>query len=358
MKRFLAVVLMWTLAAPAAAAEWEMYGSARVGYFYSRLDEEAARFLNGAEDSDFDLDFGLTNESHIGAAVKVNDALAGQFEYLAAAGSAELRLLYGVYSFGTGSLLVGQDWTPIAVDFSNQVIDADDNLASVGAPDDGYLPQIKLKMGGFEVALIQNQAASLENVPALDADVKIPKIEMVYQYTTDRLFIMPFAGYQVFELENDDASYTLTAYVVGARSRVALGPAYINLSASYAQNAALFGLSSAYQGITNQTVIGGDGEVNDSREVDLAAVAGLKASETISFEAGVGYTNSALERFDDGDWEQTTWVYYANAQVTIAPGFSITPEVGMYDFGDLETDDGDTDLGVRVYYGAKLQIDF
>jgi len=50
--------------------------------------------------------------ARIGAKVKVSDKLTGQFEYEALGGKANLRILWGEWNFGAGSLGIGQQYTP------------------------------------------------------------------------------------------------------------------------------------------------------------------------------------------------------------------------------------------------------
>jgi hypothetical protein len=360
MKKLLVLLLVLGLATPAMAASWEFYGSARMAYFYNSLNEDYV----GNDNGDFDLDYTLAGNSRIGANAKVNDAISGRFEYGAAGpnGRVNVRLLYGVYTFGAGNLLVGQDYTPLVTDFSNQVLDWDDNLAAVGAPDDGRVPQIRLTLGNFQVALVQPYTGAEDDdaYEGRDVDVILPKLDLAYQFSTDTLFIMPFLGIQTYDVEDqaDDESDTILSYVIGLRTRIIIGPAYVNLSGSYAQNANNFGMSTFYNNTTNTAQLV-DGEIKDSREYDLAAVVGFKVSDRLSLEAGVGYTQSEVDQDNDNTARQTTWVWYVNAPFTVAPGFTVTPEVGNYYFGTLENSNAhDSNKGERFYFGAKFQIDF
>jgi len=49
----------------------------------------------------------------------------------------------------------------------------------------------------------------------------------------------------------------------------------------------------------------------------------------------------------------TNQSYYANAVITIAPGFFIVPEIGVVDREDIDENDNDI-----FYFGAKWQINF
>jgi len=68
-----------------------------------------------------------------------------------------LRRLYGTWRFGAGTLLVGQDYTPVDTMPSNMVWNTDDGLNSYGFAYSGRLEQLKLTMEGLEVALIESQ---------------------------------------------------------------------------------------------------------------------------------------------------------------------------------------------------------
>jgi hypothetical protein len=375
---FGALTILALLMAPlcALAAEWDMYGSARVDFFYNTYDKEVGvdNYYTGHtgndQDSDTDLTMGLQPNSRIGANVKASDAVSGRFEY---GTGVNVRLLYGDWNFGSGTLRVGQDYTPISGATSNQVVDWDDNLNSVGAVDGSRLAQLKLIMGGLQVALIKNEG-SAGNFTGYSTDILIPKIEASYEFTTDMLSIMPFVGYQTLDVESASTSETITSYLVGVHGRVTLGPAYINFSGHYAQNAGDYGLfprgadvvpaagapsvSQSVAAISYARLNSSNGNLEDASGYGCALVLGFKATEALLLEAGIGYIKSEVDAASGTTLKDDTVSYYVNAVVTLANGVYIVPEIGIFDYGDFENGSTTIKEGKRLYYGAKFQIDF
>ena len=379
---FGALTILALLMAPicALAAEWNMYGSARVGFFFNSNDKEvddtywsdSGSAGDGVND-DTDLYFNLVGNSRIGANVKTSDAVSGRFEFGVNPSNVGTRLIYGDWNFGSGTLRVGQDYTPISGATSGQVIDWDDNLNSVGAVDEPRTPQIKLIMGGLQVGLIQNAGSS--NFGAYpNTDILLPKIEVSYEIANDMMSIMPFVGYQTFDVETTGANQTsesITSFLVGVHGRFNFGPAYVNVSGHWAQNAGDFQLfergvdSVSLAGVVTQTVPAGASfaqlvgtSIEDATTYGAALVAGFKASDTVSVEAGVGYTKSEVDIAPAVTVEDDTMCYYVNASITLANGVYIVPEIGIFDFGDLDVGSTSTKEGQRLYYGAKFQLDF
>lgn len=88
-----------------------------------------------------------------------------------------------------------------------------------------------------------------------------------------------------------------------------------------------------------------------------AIIAGYRLTEALRFEAGVGY------RYDDNSvWDKDSSILnvYIQAAYTVAPGFTITPEIGYIDLfktvGSSTTKS--VDAGYIWYAGAKWQMDF
>ena len=77
MKKLLIIFAVLCLAAPAMAADWNFYGSARMATFYSIVDKD----LNNDNDTVNRTQWDQQGNSRIGATVKVNDQIGGGFEY-------------------------------------------------------------------------------------------------------------------------------------------------------------------------------------------------------------------------------------------------------------------------------------
>jgi hypothetical protein len=141
---FAALLLVAALAAPAmAAGEWSFYGSARVSGW--SIDAERPDPAGGpGMVSERNTRFQMQNNTRLGAIVRapnlysrfefgINpdfDAMSGDnkgfpentFRNLYAQGAdaaVHTRLLFGVWDFGAGKLLVGQDYTSEFLSVSN-----------------------------------------------------------------------------------------------------------------------------------------------------------------------------------------------------------------------------------------------
>jgi hypothetical protein len=154
MKKLLVILLVLGLAAPVMAAEWNMYGSARMATFWVDYDAEdvsteglsadeiaevadalgvSVATINALGRDDEGLQHALQGNSRIGANVKVSDQIGGRFEFGVNEASVTSRQLYGTYNFGSGKLLVGQTYTPVSSFFySNSVFGDDGDLLGVG----------------------------------------------------------------------------------------------------------------------------------------------------------------------------------------------------------------------------------
>ena len=390
MKKLLAVLIVLAFVAPAVAtaAEWNMYGSARLTMMWYDRDAEQAidgthETLHGQMDGvndDLDLRMDVQNNARIGAKVKASDQVSGRFEY---GSTPNLRLLYGVYNFGSGTLTVGQDYTPAYMGISSQAGNAngstsfdDTNLLRHGIPYQSRQPQITLRFGGLAVGLVQNEGsvASSTNRFILNTvaspsytttDILIPKIEVAYTFKNDMLTIKPFAGYQTFDVESagiTQTSESISAWLIGVGGKVNLGPAYVNFTVYYSQNPADYGIGfapgagNAEDASTARAAII-NGKIEDSTAFGAALVVGFKVNDMLRLEAGYGYVTSEFEALGV-DVTDNGMTYYIQAPITLTKGVTIYPEIGVVDDDEAEVGPVSIDQGKTMYYGFKFQIDF
>jgi len=358
MKKLLVVLMVLAFMAPAAAMaddQWDMYGSARVAFFYEDYDKDASGITNavtGNAVDDLDLNMFLQGNSRVGAKVKVSDQLSGRFEFSSAVST---RLLYGAWNFGGGTFIVGQDYTPFATFYSNQVAATDTDLLGYGFAYDGRQPQLKLKMGGFQVALIQNAQTT---DAAANPDVVLPKIALAYDMKMDTFNFGVYGGYQSFTAGQDGADWDVDSYVLGLRAKGNFGPAYVGFNAFYAQNAGDYGLSLG--NATAGSLAGNAAATEDATTYQAAVVVGAKISNALKVEGGFGYGKNQRDLVGAaGDTEVDYMSYYVQLPITLAPGVFITPEISVFDFGDTDTTGtASVDNGQAIFYGAKFQINF
>jgi len=409
MKKLFIIFAILCLAAPAMAADWNFYGSARMATFSVDVDAD------DGTDSDTDTQWAQQGNSRFGATVKVNDQIGGGFEMSDSFGK---RKLYGTYTFGSGAqLLLGQTYTPSALFYSNSVYDGDGDLLGIGEFYEGRLPMIQFKMSGLKVALItpnNSGALSADNDDAVyrwyttaggdidfqgtlaeaeefeedavdngivtaeeastrfvlvpetgliefdNVNTTFPKLEVGYGLKMDMFFVDVFAGYQTYELESTKTGRTVdvNSYVIGGGGGVNVGPFYAKLGAHFGQNLGDYGayvpgpLGEDGQDITNSAKLNAAAtDVLDSDGMGYLAVIGFNASEMFTVEAGYGHEEAELDNSNntvEGDQ------YYLNCTVNIAPGFFVVPEVGM-----IKTQDDVSAPEPEVFYwGAKWQINF
>lgn len=365
MKKLLVLLLVLGLAAPAMAAEWNFYGSARVATFWGNYDSADGEDLGTPIYDDAGvIDYSLQGNARIGANVKVNDQIGGNFEY---GTGVNVRKLYGTYNFGAGNLLVGQTYTPTSNYFySNQVGGQDADLLGWGQFYLGRKPMIQLTVGGFKVALVQPTVGTgslTGDFVYNDADVWLPKIELAYNFKSSAFFFDVYGGFQTYSLENqaEEESVTVNSYVLGAGAGVTFGPVTIAGGASYTQNPTSYGASVG--GLTGFTTpfssptLDGD-EIENANMIQAHLVATFVVNQMLTFEVGGGWIRLAnpdyADRVDSDDDAATGYALYGNATVTIVPGFFVVPEVGYYKVNEFN----DFDPGSLIYYGLKWQINF
>jgi len=378
-----AVAFVVAFTVPAMAADWSFYGSARMYTFMSDYSKE----YTGTGFSDDDLSWFLQGNSRIGAKVKAG-AVSGRFEY---GSGPSLRLLNGAWNFGGGTLVVGQDYSPIDTFISNQQGPAhwggDIDALPWGGIYDGRTAQLKLKMAGFQVALVQpkttgvtlpmNSAASAaydcttdtctvtpavtDGFDSVDTDTSIPKIELSYSFKAGPLALKVLGAMNTVDVVGikgtTETEYSIDSNIFGVMAKYATGPFSIAADAYMATNPGNFGLLQEADNPTANAIFI-DNVVEDSDSTGALVVLGYKASDMIKLEAGYGMVSYEIEHA--GVTAETEFnTYYIQAVIALAKGVYIVPEYGSVDYGDLkETGESDEKLGDVSYFGAKWQINF
>ena len=327
------------IAGSALASEWNFYGSARVSTFVKDVD------TNTAADDTTSFAQGMQSNSRIGARVKVNDNLTARFEY---GTDVNVRILAGEWDFGAGKLLVGQDYTPLAIGLSNMVFNGDENLNSYGNPYAGRHPMIRLTFGAFEIAAIEPAEGTLD-IAGATTETNMPKVEASYTYRFDKGFVKAIAGYNTFELKDGAKEYDVDSYAWGIGGKINLGLAYLGANVYGGQNTEVYGMSCAAD--DDPRISGGN--IYDTDVLGYILVAGAKINDRITCEAGYGHVKAESDKAGTSDDEATAT--YVNATITLADGVYIIPEVG---FIDNEKDLDGNEESETVYYGAKWQINF
>jgi hypothetical protein len=420
MKKLLIIFAVLCLAAPAMAADWNFFGSARMATFWQ--DNDIGEQGDTADDQDILWD--LQGNARIGANVKFNDQIGGGFEY---GSGPNLRKLFGTYTFGNGSeLLLGQTYTPSSTYFySNSVYGDDGDLLGVGQFYVGRVPMIQWKMGGFKVALIKpttgatavkgdddnatylgryrdaagtlitddlgvieasdlaadTKAYKLANpggqvvqvtdatnaFEAKDTDQELPKIELAYKFKSDMFFIDVFGGYQTYDLEvAGKKSYSIDSYVIGGGGGVNFGAFYLNAGVHYGENLQNYGAAG--------WLLPGNISSDDEEDVDDLKIGAAGYDSTgdkiidnkgLGYLAVLGFNASEMFTIEAGYGHQEYELDVASSKKDTADQFYLNCVINIApgffvvpEFGMVDYEVQDTDTGDFTYFGAKWQINF
>jgi hypothetical protein len=380
---FAAVMLVAAFATTSVAGDWGFYGSARVGIWSKKTDDGAGR-------SERDTQFQLQNNSRLGARVSAKD-LYGRFEFginpeednqspfgsggnsistSVESSSVYLRLLYGVWDFGAGKLLVGQDYTPIylGVSNANTASGSDSVMIGWGVVYDRSA-QIRLEFGGLHIALVDNTGFNLL-APATGVaftgsttKMSLPRIDAKYTFKFDPVKLDIVGSYFSYNIERPTLSdLSVDAYMFGARADAMLGPVRLRGAAYWTQNGSQLGISGGGSAMLANPATANTAVI-DNEAMGYAITALYKLNDMISFEAGYGYTQNEMDDAampavaggSGATQEDDRSMYYLQSVVKMAPGVFLVPEIGVQDGKENSTGGSDGDMS---YIGAKFQIDF
>jgi len=352
-----AMMMLFAFASTTMALEWGFYGSARMSTFWNDKDEESPAYGDLLKGDDDGTTWDLQSNARIGANV-TSDTIGGRFEFAVNDETGVgTRRLYGTWNFGAGELLVGQEYTPVTILYSNQVWDADQDLLNCGAAYDGRRPMVQIRFGGFKLALLETNTTDITgNVSIVDKDVTIPKVAASFNLKTNVFFADLFGGFNTYKaVVNDDKDYDVNAYVGGAGFGFNAGPVFLRASGYYAVNAGAYGLTQWGTKTIYYSPV--DDDIEDTESYGGIALVGFNAGSKATVEIGGGYLKQEVD-FPGIKIEDETFSYYGNVSLKFAPGVVIVPEVGVVDYSDIENNNVTTDQGSLFYAGIKWQIDF
>ena len=376
------------LALPAmAATEWKFGASLRYETFWNQVDYGKG---NGPDlqsggvtnlDDDGVLAWGLRNNSRIRMNMK-SDALEGYIElgYDYDANTITAREYWGRYKFSDDwAITIGQQHQLFnTVGLSNQVWGGDLGMHGLGTSWRGATPKITLSYGSFSFALAQPYTGNHKAIAGLpaapnntyDKDTYLPALQASYQYRTDTWRVKLAGAYlhQQFNDIQNTSDENVHSWLVSLDGTINFGPLYLAGAASVGQNwadAEWNTKSSIDARYTNGKALNTfgvriyNGDFESTTSAMLAAIAGYQLTEALRFEAGAGYRYDANKSFETNSHILNI---YVQARYNVAPGFSITPEIGYIDLGkgigNKATNTKGTDLGYTWYAGAKWQMDF
>jgi len=347
-----AFVAAYTLPAM-ADDQWDFYGSARVLTFFTTESKEASGL--GVEDEDFTHDLSGSART-VGAKVKAGD-IGGRLEL---GGTINLRLAYGTWNFGAGTLVVGHDYGPVNF-FPSGMVYGDNSMVSYGAPYGGRHPQVKLKWAGLQVALVQpNVVSGVAGVT--ETDTSMPKIEAAYSLKAGPASLYFFGGVNshddVVIAGTTETATSIDSSVLGVGFKIPFGALYVNGDVYMATNPANYGLATTAS--TNKGAVpnaAGTG-VEDCDSLTYAVIVGFKISPMLKIEGGYGFSSGETEVGGVTSEDEKTFMY-VQLPITVAKNVTLTPEFGTVDYGDLDvTGAASVEQGDMSYWGLRWKIDF
>jgi hypothetical protein len=353
-------VLVFTAGTAFAAAEWNLYGSARMQSWYEMFDAPTGQLFANGENDYTDLLFDLQGNSRLGATVKFSDAVSGQFEFGISTTNVTNRLILGHWNFGAGTLSVGQGYTPLYFPISSLAYGSDIGFLQTAEPYQGRQPMAQLAIAGFKLALVKQhgQAAAVAGAPAaaITRDM-IPKIEVAYGQKFGPVSFNVGGGWQRYEFDTATTDFDIDAWLVGANVIYSTGPFRVGVVGHFSQNGAQFGQSRGAGTLTGDfsSAVIANNIIYDNDTWGAGAVVGFRPTKALNLE--LGFSRIESESDLPGSITRKTDAYYAQAAITLAPGVFIVPAVGVFERKD-DAGAGSRDGEKITFAGAKWQINF
>jgi hypothetical protein len=385
---FVAAAFLMVSAVPAMAQDEavSISGNVHLETFWQDRDSTLTTFQNGFQSSsDTDLLWQVNPvTTNLNFNFKAGDISA---TVVARPDSQNFADWFASWNFGAGQLIVGNvnnpAWRPFA-SLSVRVANAP-WYGAIDAVKQSNQLQLVFPVGGgtLRIGAIQPSSAvtsiSVTTIPAavVDNDTEIPKLEASYDMRFGGLNLWVGGGWQTstlvvlssaFEQEYDVDSYMLALY-----ASYGFGPVTFNGNYWWMQNPQAYGYSGNPAPFNNPgtprlTVTNAfDFATNDIIDVDYWGwhlSAGWKISDMLTLQAGYGLghwerdANPSAGEIVQAEDERS--MYYVNLPIFAAKGFTITPEIGVYDEKDFinPTTGLSTDQGKTTYYGVKWLIRF
>jgi hypothetical protein len=359
-----AVVLAVAFCAPAMAAtnSATFYGNVR---FWNWIQHSDSAY-NGTPYSDTDLVWDVDQyDNRFGIRLE-EGPIKANLEVRPISGS-YFRQFWGSYTFGQTEVLMGFTWSPFFCPVTTSIYTAgglQGDWGDMAACLRSSMIGIKSNLGFAKMFLalepphttgitdITDPLTQLQS----DTDTYLPRIELNLTFNAGPANVGLFGGYNAFKLVNSvDQSETLTSNIYGLRVEVPVGPVSLRGIVYNAKNMGNYGYAFGGTQPYFASAVVVDGDIEDSSTFGYALAGSFRFSDMISVD--LGYGHAKYERY--AEEEQPGSFYYIRFPITIAKGFTVTPEVGKLAKGDLTAADGtSTDGGNLTWYGLYWQINF
>ncbi|MFZ7112318.1 MAG: porin [Desulfatiglandales bacterium] len=345
-----------------------VYGSVRMDTWW--VDRSKEKAGGDFDDSDllWDQDMG---SSRFGAKFKTGDIKA-QVEIRPrdrdkgnGTQNETLRQWWGAWNFGKGELLIGQAYVPCYAKISNVSLEGGTIATQYGDfVSTSRTPMMQLSfpfsVGTLKMAALKPSDKGADTVVkgTRDTDITLPKFEASFDFKFGPASMMVFGGYNTTDEvdTSTDREYSIDSHVIGLNARVNLGPAYLKGIIYTAQNQKNYGTEKDW--VWNAYYDAASDSITDIDAMGWFLVAGCKVSDMLSVEAGYGQRKLKRERPGFDKDEDKNAMFYINMPITVAKGFTITPEIEYYDEKDQKIAGVSKDQGNTTYYGVYWRIDF
>ena len=314
----IAFVVAYTV--PAIADGGSYYGHARMSTFMDSKSKEKS--CTGFDDDD--LTWVIQLNARVAATAKAG-AVGGRFE-------------------------LGREYAPVTTLYGDQIWVDDLGLLDWGMPYAGRQDQVAMQMGGLQVALLRPstpEVAAFNIAKTSDIDTIMPKIEVSYDFTAGPVGVGVFGGMNNYdEVDATDQDTSIDSNVMGILANAVFGRCLCKAGTYFGTNLGTYGFAGG--GKPTYTT-----KLNDSHDMGYFFVAGFKASDTLSVQAGYGYSEREVgvagSKTDDGA------AYYVQAKIDFAKNICVVPEIGKFDYKDNAAG---LDEGDLTYFSAKWEIRF
>lgn len=304
----------------------------------------------------------------------------------------QVRHWYAEWNLGPGFLLIGQTTRPVYNPISSSAAqDTLDFVMTYGGdtrPDTTRMPMIRLRFpfsaGQFQMAFVDpaagNNIGNEFGTAEDDMDTTLPMIEADLNLNFGPLSLNAFGGWHEYEevYRNPDGDNTLDetgfdieSWIVGVNGKFVAGPFTLALGGWTGENVAagLRWFVADDRTILQPMIFDGSGDglldgVHDTDDWGACIDVSYKLNDRLRFAAGGGTIEQ--DRSDDqiggtnGDeLENKCTRWFVNSSITVAEGFTITPEIGAVDYETSIMDGGEPlDQGDALYYGIWWKMVF
>ncbi len=402
LKVFIAAAAAFAAAGSASAQSGNSikpYGNLFVFFGYQQSEEFDAA---GTKETGKDTIYRINENSNIGFNFNYSK-YHGVFELGVSDSEDESRVIvrkaFGVYKFGGGELMIGQDWTPYTR-WSHEAANYH-RSEGFGAMYDSLATQLKLSSDiGLYIDIIQPNVSTMTTYddtiasnptssgdPAYDEynliEVKreittgqeeskikslLPKTALGYEFKAKENVLGIGAAFNAYKITNTgDVRYDkdwIISYITYAYAELQAEDFLFNFSGGFSVNPANYGLKVQTQGNSNyrggaaaaiRNDATGEYEIKDTWNVQSYAEVGyvLPLLEKTTLFAGCGFSMTDYPM--EGTDRDYAIEYYINAKFNIGGLIALTPSIA---YRDYMKDFSGSKEGSDLYAGALATISF